>query len=148
MDDKTFLTIIENTPLVSIDLILPSPEGKVLMGWRVNEPAAGCWFVPGGRIKKGESLEQAFNRIVDAELGCNADFERARLLGAFTHIYPSNYLREEDISTHYVALGYRVDMEIALDRLPVDQHSRYRWIGPNDDLNDVHENASAYFSCL
>lgn len=148
MDDATLLTIIEHTPLVSIDLIIPSAQGQLLMGWRVNEPAAGSWFVPGGRIRKEESLQQAFDRLVRVELECSIPFDGAQLMGAFTHLYPTNYLKRPGISTHYVVLGYRVDVAIDLDRLPTDQHSRYRWIGRDDDLRDVHPNSSAYFDCL
>ena len=61
--DKEFLNIIDKTPLVSIDLIIENPQGKILLGKRCNKPAQGYWFVPGGRIQKNETLEQAIRRI-------------------------------------------------------------------------------------
>lgn len=64
------------TPLVAIDLIVRSEE-KVLLGRRTNEPAKGFFFVPGGRIFKGETARTAFQRITLAELG----FERVEARG-------------------------------------------------------------------
>jgi colanic acid biosynthesis protein WcaH len=46
-----FAEVIRLTPLVAIDLIVRSPEAKVLVGRRVNEPAKGLLFVP-KRISK------------------------------------------------------------------------------------------------
>ena len=43
LDAKTFRTVIENTPLVSIDLCLVC-DGQVLLGKRTNEPLKGEWF--------------------------------------------------------------------------------------------------------
>ena len=63
LDKDTFSTVIENAPLISIDLVVKNSEDKILLGQRVNKPAKNSWFVPGGRIYKDESIEQAFQRI-------------------------------------------------------------------------------------
>ena len=42
LEGDLFKTIIDNTPLVSVDLIVKH-EGKVLLGKRVNKPAQGYW---------------------------------------------------------------------------------------------------------
>jgi colanic acid biosynthesis protein WcaH len=38
LDTATFATVIDSTPLVSIDLIVKNAEGEVLVGERVNRP--------------------------------------------------------------------------------------------------------------
>ena len=58
-DDK-FLDVIKATPLVAIDLIIKNSSGFVLLGKRFNRPARGFWFVPGGRIRKDETLENQY----------------------------------------------------------------------------------------
>ena len=68
LDTKTFKTVIENTPLVSIDLCLVC-DGQVLLGKRANEPLKGEWFTPGGRIHKNETWQHALLRSVEVELG-------------------------------------------------------------------------------
>jgi len=91
---------------VSIDLIVENPQGEFLLGQRVNPPAQGFWFVPGGRIRKNETLADAFRRISATELGVSLPLSRAQLLGAYEHIYNDNFLAEPGINTHYVVLGY------------------------------------------
>ena len=54
-----FAQVLRHTPLVSIDLIVRDRDRRVLLGVRVNRPAQGSWFVPGGRIYKYESLDAA-----------------------------------------------------------------------------------------
>ena len=68
LDAQTFKTVIENTPLVSIDLCLVCDD-QLLLGKRNNDPLKGEWFTPGGRIHKNETWQHALLRIVKAELG-------------------------------------------------------------------------------
>jgi len=69
LDNGTFKTIVATTPLVSIDLLVRDTEGNILLGKRVNRPAQGDWFVPGGRVLKDEPIEQAYTRLLKIELG-------------------------------------------------------------------------------
>jgi GDP-mannose mannosyl hydrolase len=94
-----FLDIIDATPLVSIDLIVEDSQGRFLLGKRLNRPAQGYWFVPGGRIRKNETLADAMARISSTELGAALDINKARLLGAYDHIYDDNFHGLEGINT-------------------------------------------------
>lgn len=144
---EDFLRAIELTPLVSIDLVICSAERHVLMGERVNRPAAGYWFVPGGRICKDETLEEAFRRISATELGISCDIATARLMGAFTHLYVDNFAAVAGISTHYVALAYQLNLTLDLSTLPEQQHQAYRWLAADSGMN-VHPNSQTYFGYL
>ncbi|MBD9361240.1 GDP-mannose mannosyl hydrolase [Methylomonas fluvii] len=148
LDKQDFLTVVKNTPLVAIDLIVRSSRDEILMGLRMNEPAAGYWFVPGGRIYKSETLAAAFQRITETELGTAYNIENADLLGAFTHLYETNFAKQPGITTHYVVLGYQLQLDLDINQLPAQQHSNYRWIGKNEDLSEVHPNSQAYYPCL
>ncbi|BHH85324.1 GDP-mannose mannosyl hydrolase [Desulforhopalus sp. 52FAK] len=148
LDKNQFLQVVKCTPLVSIDLIVRSPEGAVLMGLRMNQPAAGYWFVPGGIICKGETLDTAFLRITKAELGEPIGIDNGRLMGAFTHLYNTNFAMEPGVGTHYVVLAYELQTSIELRDLPGEQHSNYRWIHEDDELENVHKNSVVYFSYL
>lgn len=147
-----FDNIWQWTPLVSIDLIVVDPKGRVLLGRRVNEPAKGSWFVPGGRIRKDESLSEAYRRIVASELGDTAPVstrrEDAQLLGAFDHLYPASEHATTNTSIHYVVLGHCVQAP-AFDpaRLPKEQHSEWRWFAVDELLSsdDVHPNTKGFF---
>ena len=147
IDDDQFLKVIEAAPLVSIDLIIENNEGGILLGKRINRPAQGYWFVPGGRIRKNENITDAFTRISIAELGTALSINDAQLLGAYNHIYEDNYLDKEGINTHYVVLGYKIKWPNDLEIQPDDQHSELKWWPVREllDNTDVHQNTKAYF---
>lgn len=143
-----FLDVVRLTPLVSIDLIVSDAHGRILVGRRRNRPARGTWFVPGGRILKDETLDSAFARIADAELGlANLARSAARFDGVFEHLYSDNFANEPDVSTHYVVLAYALSLPDTTPLGRPDQHSDYLWLSPTELLarSDVHENTKAYF---
>ena len=142
-----FLQIIDATPLVSVDLIIKNNKGEVLLGKRNNKPAQHFWFVPGGRIRKNESLDQAVKRIGQVELGLNLERSNARLIGAFDHIYDDNFAEEPGINTHYVALGHEFIIDNADAIIQDAQHAELAWFSIDELLqrDDVHPNTQAYF---
>lgn len=139
--------VVKLAPLVSIDLIIEDNQGRVLLGMRTNEPAKGCWFVPGGRILKNERISQAFERVVKNELGLDLDYNRAQFVGVFEHIYSTNFALAEDFGTHYVVLAYRVKLTGSADIAADNQHSELVWLDKDKILKDekVHPNTKAYF---
>ena len=167
-----FLQVVKMTPLVSIDLIVSDYAGRVLVGHRRNRPALGTWFVPGGRIRKNESLHAALRRICEDELALSLPSDSWRLQGVYEHFYEDNFegetdhgatdhdttdRRTTDRTTHYVVLAYLAQLpahlgglqaEDRLGRLPTDQHSDYRWAHPRAMAQDgtVHPYTRAYFT--
>ena len=145
LDDKTFSTVLNSTPLVSIDLLIENGNGEFLLGERLNRPAKGFWFVPGGRILKNETLKEAFARLTLTELGEAFEINIASLQGPYDHIYDDSVFGETP-STHYVAIAYRLKVK-KLVNLPSDQHSTYRWFSSSEIMQNsaVHPNTKAYF---
>jgi colanic acid biosynthesis protein WcaH len=132
LDAQTFKTVIENTPLVSIDLCLIC-NGQILLGKRHNEPLKGRWFTPGGRIHKNETWQGALLRIAKVELGLiGIAVEDFSVMGMWDHFYNNSAL-DQDISTHYVNLPHYAEFkskpQITLD----DQHAEFQWF----DLSGV-----------
>ena len=126
LDAKTFKTIVENTPLVSIDLCLVC-DGQLLLGKRNNEPLKGEWFTPGGRIHKNETWQQALLRIVKAELGlCNIAVEDFVLMGMWDHFYNNSAL-DQNTLTHYVNLPHYIEFESKPEITLDDQHGEFEW---------------------
>lgn len=143
-----YLQGIASLPLVSIDLIVRDAQGRVLVGLRRNEPARDTWFVPGGAIRKNETLDAAFARICATELGRASARHDARLLGVYEHFYNGNFMQAPGIGTHYVVLAHEVDAAANLpESLPLDQHRSYRWMTEFELLEhpQVHEYTRAYF---
>ena len=148
LDNKNFSTVIQFTPLVSIDLVVQNKYGEVLLGQRLNRPAKGFWFTPGGRIFKNETMKDAFKRISSEELGVELSIDQARLLGLFDHFYNDNVFGEE-FGTHYVAIAYIVESEMSSDTLCLKaQHSVHQWFDVESLKRDrfVHANTKKIFS--
>ena len=55
-------------PIVSVEALVVMDEALLFLK-RNNQPAKGEWWFPGGRIRKGESLEEALRREVKEETG-------------------------------------------------------------------------------
>ena len=142
--------VVRLTPLVSIDLVLRNAAQKVLLGLRTNEPAKGTYFVPGGRIWKDERLEDAFGRILKTETGLTLPFSVARFLGVYEHLYETNRFGQPGYGTHYVVLGYEINVG-SISQVDGDtQHSHYVWFDEGEILRaeNVHENTKAYFRTM
>lgn len=147
LSKQRFSQAIESTPLVSIDLVIEDENGQILLGERLNRPAQGFWFVPGGRILKDEKLKDAFARLTLEELGCEVMLSQAKLLGPYTHLYDDNVFGN-DFTTHYVAIAYKLVVIRSELNLPMDvQHSHYRWCHRDELLkcNKVHIHTKWYF---
>jgi colanic acid biosynthesis protein WcaH len=133
-------TVVAGVPIPSVDLIVVH-DGGVVLGRRTNDPARGEWFVPGGRVRKGERLPAAVDRVARDELG--VDVTVRERLGAFTHLWETSDVPGTD-EKHYVAVGFVV--EPSADPLaggpPDDQHDEFRAF--RERPPDCHEYVAAY----
>ncbi len=146
LEKEIFRSIVKYTPLMSIDLVVCNSQGHVLLGERKIRPSHGYWFVPGGRIFKDESFINAFARLTREELGVGIPLSAAQFLGAYEHHYTDNVFGD-GFSTHYVVLGYRIQLDADVHSLPQAQHAGYHWFSEEELLQhpQVHENTKAYF---
>ncbi|WP_144924298.1 GDP-mannose mannosyl hydrolase [Halorubrum salsamenti] len=117
ISEKDWETIVQNVPIVSVDLVVKRSDGIVL-GKRTNEPAKGEWFVPGGRVLKSETRVEAVHRIAEEELRITVEVTES--LGAFEHCYETSDV--DGVETkHYLANGYVVEVDSGKIQ-PDDQH--------------------------
>ncbi len=166
--DADWATVVRNVPIVSVDLVVLAPtststsvassarapdgsthddgsdgdgnEWGVVLARRENEPARGEWFVPGGRVHKGERLTDAVQRVARDELGTAVTVERT--LGAYEHFYDTADVDDAG-GKHYVPVGYVVrtfEASFDLD----DQHSAVRVFSPETLPDDLHPYTAAY----
>lgn len=60
--------ILENVPIACVDIALVF-RGSVLLVKRIDAPAKGAWWVPGGRVLKGEMMRDTAERKAVEEVG-------------------------------------------------------------------------------
>ena len=153
LDYETFRSIVARTPLVSIDLVIQNSREEVLLGQRLNRPAQGVWFVPGGRILKNETMDAAFSRLTREELGKAFQRSEGRMLGVHEHFYTDSVFGElgESPDTHYVVLAYQLVLAEGEELQPPHaQHASYRWwpLTEAQASDEVHDNTRAYLDAL
>lgn len=148
---ENFLSVVNMTQIVSIDLIVKNDNGKILLGKRRNAPAKGFYFVPGGRLFKNETIKEGSRRIVLWELGLENLKPKPRCVSE--HIYSDNFADAKDmdnktISTHYVCFAFDLDIDTYDDETFKQQHSEAIWLTPGEILEreDVHEYIKLYFT--
>ena len=108
LGDGDFARIVRCAPLVSIDIIVRDPQRYSLLGLRVNEPARSKYFVPGGAIRKNDTIRDAFARILKAKIGIKASLDNATFVGVFEHFYEMNRFGNPEYGIHYVVLAYEI----------------------------------------
>ena len=67
IDEDLYGNIIRNVPILCIDLII-FYKNQFLLVKRKQNPLINEWWVPGGRVKHGESLDEAAIRKLNEEL--------------------------------------------------------------------------------
>lgn len=150
LSEVDFRQAIASVPLVSVDLLIVN-GGKLLLGQRRDEPARGTWFVPGGRIRRGEAIAEALQRVWRAEIVGDMPIAQPQLVGAYEHFYDCAF-DGSAVATHYVVLAYRFEVAWEVELLPTSH--RDQWWAPVDqcpsesDGHAVHPNTRAYFSAL
>ncbi len=84
-------------PLPTVDIILYTPAGQVLLIERKNPPHG--WALPGGFVDYGESVEEAAVREVKEEVG--VDIRLQGLLGVYSS--PSRDPRHHTLTVVFTA---------------------------------------------
>jgi colanic acid biosynthesis protein WcaH len=143
-----FKTLVRWAPIASIDLIITNQENEVLLGYRANRPARNKWFVPGGRIFKGERIADAMVRIAHRETGIRIRASSAAFVGAYEHFYRNSVFSDSrSLPTHYVVLAFRIRLKAVPATQLDSQHRKFAWFSAAEALRHgaVHENTKAYF---
>lgn len=122
--DDIWKRIVEHSPLVSVDLIVEH-DGGVILGKRENEPAYGRWFVPGGVVRKGESLIDAVQRVSRDEIGSEVTIRSQ--LGVYEHYYETSEFY--GVEKHYVPIAFVVQPDYETFE-PDGQHTELRTFDP------------------
>ena len=126
-----YFQAVSLTQLVSID-ILVIYEGKLLVGERINEPAKGSFFVPGGKVYKNEYLKEALERISEHEIGLRLTSNQVTLNGIYDHLYENNF-RDDSCGTHYVCIACLFELDDieqidVVETAMLSQHHCVEWL--------------------
>jgi colanic acid biosynthesis protein WcaH len=91
----TYQQIIKYLPIVSVEALIVKDDALLFLK-RKNEPAKGEWWFPGGRVRIGESLEDALQREIKEETGL--EVVSPKLINVYSRIFPERH----DITIAYL----------------------------------------------
>ena len=106
--------ILDVLPIASVEAII-SKDNSLLFLRRENSPAKGEWWFPGGRLRKGETLEEALYREVKEET--DLQVIESKLVNVYSRIFDERH----DITIAYYC-KCKPD-QIALN----NEHSEYKY---------------------
>lgn len=115
IDDECYATIQKKMPIATVDAIIFHKD-KFLLMKRNDSPVKGEWWIPGGRIFKNESIEDAVKRKVFEETGLQCKI--IEQLGVINQIFPECHT----ISIFYLVESNRNDVKLNTE------HSDYKWV--------------------
>ncbi|HUS89567.1 MAG TPA: NUDIX domain-containing protein [Desulfosporosinus sp.] len=68
LTDEEYRLAYGLVPRLCVDLVIKDARGVLLLK-REQKPYKGLWHLPGGRVRKGETLSDASKRIAMGEIG-------------------------------------------------------------------------------
>jgi len=80
--------VVKLMPIPSVEALIVKQSAFLFLRRR-NEPAKGQWWLPGGRIRKGETLQNALFREVEEETGSSVSI--VRQINAYSRIFPERH---------------------------------------------------------
>ncbi|MGI6524641.1 MAG: NUDIX domain-containing protein [Bdellovibrionota bacterium] len=130
--DDLYQKILENVPIACVDIAIVA-NGAVLLVQRKDAPARGEWWVPGGRVLKGEMLRETALRKAKEEVGIQCH------IGPIVHtaetIFPDGPygVAVHSVNTCFLLYPHANETLPALD----DHHSDFKWVSTVP--SDLHE---------
>jgi colanic acid biosynthesis protein WcaH len=115
--------IISNVPIACVDIAIIA-NGSVLLVKRNDPPAKGEWWLPGGRVLKGEMMRDAALRKAHEEVGveCNV----GPIIYTAETIFPDgpHGIPVHSINSCFFLYPVKSDFVPELDA----HHLEYRWV--------------------
>lgn len=123
IDQSLYNQFIENMPIACVDIAIVA-NGKVLLVKRNDPPAKDKWWVPGGRVLKGETMKETAIRKAVEEIGMECH------VGPIIHtaetIFPDgpNNIAVHSINSCFFLYPIDKNFEIKID----SHHTDFMWV--------------------
>ncbi|MDO8604202.1 MAG: NUDIX domain-containing protein [bacterium] len=126
---EIYAQIHHAVPIACVDVVLKK-DNTFLLVKRTNKPAQGQWWIPGGRILKGEILEDSARRKVRQETGAGIRIER--ILGADETLFSDGPFNDSTHTINVVFLATIEDQDTIVKLDP--QNDEYQWFSYIDPV--------------
>jgi len=123
IQESLYHQIIENIPIACVDIAIVA-QGAVLLVKRKDPPARGQWWVPGGRVLKGEMMRETALRKARTEAGMECHV--GPLIYTAETIFPDGPggISIHSINSCFFLYPVKHDCEPRLD----EHHGEFQWV--------------------
>lgn len=128
ISDEAYSQILDNVVIVCVDIILCNAQGEILLGKRQQEPMRDWWII-GGRMRAGESLEEAVQRNIKRELGFEADLSTLWQVGVYSMIWATRAQPPQNRGCHVMSITHGLMVEPQEFKFN-EEYKDVRWINP------------------
>ena len=126
--DENYKFIVKKMPILVVDLFVKLESGQYILVRRANEPLRDQWWIPGGRVLKGEEIKTAAYRIAKEELGLlESDFRFDPIFRGYYNAFYTTSAWECD--THTTSLLFEFHLNHTFD-ISLDDQSLEMQTGP------------------
>ncbi len=73
LTDDEYCATYSKVPRLCVDLVIRNEQGAILLTRRTQKPHVGWWHIPGGRVRKSESIHAVAHRVATHELGTDVE---------------------------------------------------------------------------
>jgi len=111
LSDQEYGRVLDHVVVGCVDVAVINNE-EILLERRKDDPIKDCWWIFGGRILVGETLEGSAQRHLKRELGLEVkDQSRFLEIGTFNLIWPSR--REPTVSNgvHHLLIAHMIAID-------------------------------------
>ena len=127
-------------PIVGVGAVVIH-EDRVLLVKRGQAPFQGKWCIPGGKVRYGETLQQAAEREIEEETGITIK------AGEPVYVFDTIDTDSGEQSYHYVVIDLQADY-ISGDPQARDDVLDAAWFGKDDiDQEKVQELTRNFLKC-
>lgn len=125
LDKNFYQQAVQELPICCIDIfLLDLSTNRYLLVYRKNRPAKGVFWIPGGRMQKGESFFESAQRKCLEEIGIT--IQTKKVLGVYNLIFPDS---EWATPTHTPAIVVLATCNPQKGSVSLDElHADYKWV--------------------
>ena len=135
LSKKMYSRMVHDCVVCCVDCLIvrKGKDGRkrVLLVERASEPVKGTWWLPGGRMLKGETFFAAAKRKAQQETGLE-DVTPVHVLGVWNTIFPtSSWDTKNQQGTQTVNTMVLVEVEVPSEFWVIldETSANYKWIG-------------------
>ena len=122
IEDSEYINIFKNVPIVCVDILIQDLSEKFILVKRNNEPLKDEYWVPGGRVFKGEKVIEACSRKSLEELGLEVDPSEWSFVGYYEADFVKNAF-EADTHYHVICLTFICNRLMDSSKINLDSQS-------------------------